>query len=412
MSSPLNQTRSGPTAASNGEPDSRRRNLAEAAKQLAPQCSQRSAEVNQLRRFPDDLWKEFIDSGLPRGLQASRWGGGEVDLWEFYSGVAEIARAEGSLGWVLGVLGVHPWQTSLYPRETQEEIWGADPTVFNSSSYAPTGKAERVAGGWRIDGRWSFSTGCDLCQWVNLGAIPGMIEIEGQTVPEFRSFLLPRKDYKIDDNWRVAGMAGTGSKDIVVDHAFVPEHRSQSHWDYTFGKELPGWEINPAPLYRVPWALVFSFALTSATLGAARGFLEAWTEVSRTRVGGFGVRVRDDILTHKLLAEADYAIEGGFLRLKADSEELMDAARAGTFLPRVRRAAMRYDGCRSAQLAVQTVDRLYESSSGRIIFFDHPLQRRYQDVKAMIGHVYLNTDPPGRVFGAMRLGVPTVEFSL
>ncbi len=397
------------TAVRNGN----REHLCEVAKRLAPECIRRSDETNHLRRFPEALWKQFVDSGLPRGLQASRWGGGEVDLWEFYSGLIEIARAEGSLGWVLGVLGVHPWQTSLYPRETQEEVWGADPTVFNSSSYAPTGKAERAPGGWRLSGRWSFSTGCDLCQWVNLGAIPGMIEIDGNTVPDFRSFLLPRKDYKIDDNWFVAGMAGTGSKDIVVDDAFVPEHHSQSHWDYTFGKPLPGWEINPAPLYRVPWALVFSSALVAATLGGARGFLDAWTEINRTRSGAFGgIRMRDDPFTQKLLAEADHAIETGILRLRGDSEELMDAARAGRFLPRARRAAMRYYGCRGAELAVQAVDRLYAASSGRIIFLDHPLQRRYQDVKAMVGHAYLNTDPPGRLCGAMVLGAPTIDFVL
>jgi len=388
-----------------------RENLLEVAKRLAPECVRRSDETNQLRRFPEALWKQFVDSGLARGLQASRWGGGEVDLWEFYSALIEIARAEGSLGWVLGVLGVHPWQTSLYPRETQEEVWGGDPTVFNSSSYAPTGKAERAAGGWRLNGRWSFSTGCDLCQWVNLGAIPGMVEVEGQQAPDFRSFLLPRKDYQIDDNWHVAGMAGTGSKDIVVDNAFVPEHRSQSHWDYTFGRPLPGWEINPAPLYRVPWALVFSSALIAATLGAARGFLDAWIEVSKTRSAAFGgYRLRDDPFTQKLLAEADHAIEAGAVGLRTDCEELMDAARAGRFVARLRRAGMRYHGCRSVELAVQAVDRLYASSSGRIIFANHPLQRRYQDVKAMLGHAYLNTDPPARLYGAMTLGVASVDF--
>jgi 3-hydroxy-9,10-secoandrosta-1,3,5(10)-triene-9,17-dione monooxygenase len=411
MSSSANPAATMGTVGRDGESVARTR-LVEIAKRLAPECSRRSDETNRLRRFPDDLWKEFIGSGLTRAVQPSRWGGGEVDLWEFYSALIEISRAEGSLGWVYGVLGVHPWQTSLYPLETQQEVWGADPTALNSSSYAPTGKVERAAGGWRLNGRWSFSTGCDLAQWVNLGAIPGMIEIEGQTVPEFRSFLLPRKDYVIDDNWHVAGMAGTGSKDIVVDNAFVPDHRSQSHWDYTYGKPLAGWKVNPAPLYRVPWALVFTFTLISATLGAAKGFLEAWTEINRTRMGAFGVRARDDLFTQRLLAEADHAIETATLRLQSDAQELMHVARAGKFVSRVRRAAMRYYGCRSVQLAVQAVDELYQSSSGRIIFLDHPLQRRYQDVKAMVGHVYLNPDPPGRIFGAMTLGVPTIEFTI
>jgi 3-hydroxy-9,10-secoandrosta-1,3,5(10)-triene-9,17-dione monooxygenase len=98
----------------------------------------------------------------------------------------------------------------------------------------------RVPGGYRLHGRWSFSTGCDHCSWVNLGAIVGTVTIEGKDAPDFHSFLLPRADYHIDDNWHVAGLAGTGSKDIVVEDAFVPEHRSQSHWDYVFDRPLPG----------------------------------------------------------------------------------------------------------------------------------------------------------------------------
>ena len=144
---------------------------------------------------------------------------------------------------------MHPWQIALYSREAQEEVWGNDPTAMNSSSYAPTGRAERVPCGFRLNGRWSFSSGCDHCTWVNLGAISGTVETDGQELPDFRSFLLPRKDYQIDDNWRVAGLAGTGSKDIIVDGAFVPEHRSQSHWDYVFagicqaGNIIPGRSI-------------------------------------------------------------------------------------------------------------------------------------------------------------------------
>jgi 3-hydroxy-9,10-secoandrosta-1,3,5(10)-triene-9,17-dione monooxygenase len=151
---------------------------------------------------------------------------------------------------VAGIIGVRPWQTALYSDETQQEIWGDDPTTMNSSSYAPTGKAERVPGGFRLSGRWSFSSGCDHCRWVNLGTIAGGIDVDRRQLPDFRSFLLPRKDYRIDDNWHVAGLAGTGSKDIVVNDAFVPDHRSMSHWDLTLGKPMPGWELNPAPLCR------------------------------------------------------------------------------------------------------------------------------------------------------------------
>ncbi|HJU27637.1 MAG TPA: hypothetical protein VJ718_00610, partial [Candidatus Binataceae bacterium] len=260
--------------------------LVQRAKALAPILRERTDEANRLRRLPDSTWRILLDSGIVRGLQPARWGGGELDPREFYSAVIEVARADGCAGWVAGIIGVHPWQTALYCDETQHEVWGGDPTMMNSSSYAPTGAAEHAAGGYRLSGRWSFSSGCDHCGWVNLGAIAGGIEVNGQNLPDFRSFLLPRKDYRIDDNWMVAGLAGTGSKDIVVDDAFVPSHRSMSHWDLALGRSMPGWESNPAPLYRLPFAVVFISALSAAVLGAAAGFLDLWLEIARGRKGG------------------------------------------------------------------------------------------------------------------------------
>lgn len=385
------------------------RTLAETARRLAPTLRERAEETTKLRRLPDSSWRDLVDSGLVRGLQPARWGGAETDLRDFYEAVVEVARAEGSTGWVLGVAGVHPWQTALYPMQTQEELWGKDPTVINSSSYAPTGKAERVSGGYRLNGRWSFSSGCDHCSWVNLGAIVGTVTIEEKETPDFRSFLLPRTDYRIDDNWYVAGLAGTGSKDIVVENAFVPEHRSQSHWDYVFDRPLPGWKLNTGPLYHLPFGPVFNLTLAAATIGGAAGFFDTWIELSRTRKTGLGISFAQDPFTQKLLAEARYTIESAMQRLYADADTMMATVRAGESIPLKRRAQLRYNACRSAQLCARMVDQLFEASSGRAIFFDHPLQRRYQDVKAMMGHTYLNADHPARLYGAMELGLPVLD---
>lgn len=383
--------------------------LVDAAKALASALRERAAEANQLRRLPDATWKDLVDAGIVRGLQPARWGGREAHPREFYAAISEVARVEGCAGWVAGIIGVHPWQTALFPRETQEEVWGEDPATMNSSSYAPTGKAERVAGGYRLSGRWSFSSGCDHCKWVNLGAIVGTATVEGREMPDFRSFLLPRRDYKIDDNWFVAGLAGTGSKDIVVDSAFVPDHRSQSHWDYTLGRPLPGWELNPAPLYRLPWAVIFISALSASALGAARGFLDAWIEIARTRKAGFGADFRDDPFAQQLLAEADYTIHTGILRLRENCDEMMEMARAGDPFPLKHRARFRYTVTRSAQLAAHAVARLFEASGGRAIFLDHPLQRRYQDITAMMGHVGLNANIPAKLLGMLELGLPVLN---
>ena len=389
-----------------------RPNLIDRAKALAPALRERTGETNDLRRLPDATWKDLIDSGVVRGLQPARWGGGELHPREFYSAVIEVARAEGCAGWVAGIVGVHPWQTALYSDETQREVWGADPTTMNSSSYAPTGKAERAVGGYRLNGRWSFSSGCDHCGWVNLGAIAGGIELDGQSLPDFRSFLLPRKDYEIDDNWRVAGLAGTGSKDIVVENAFVPVHRSMSHWDLAFGRPMPGWELNTASLYRLPFAVVFINTLSAAVLGSSAGFVDVWIEAARVRKGAMGVKIADDPYSQKLVAEASYAIDSATLKFLNDCDEMMEAARAGESFSLQRRAELRYSSTRSAELAARAVERLFENGGGHAIFSDHPLQRRYQDIKAMMHHTALNANPAAKLYGAARLGVPILDLFL
>lgn len=386
--------------------------LVDRAKALAPSLRQRAAEANQLRRLPDSTWNDLVETGIVRGLQPARWGGGELHPREFYSAVIEVARAEGCAGWVAGIIGVHPWHTALYSKETQDEVWGEAPTTMNSSSYAPTGNAERVAGGFRVSGRWSFSSGCDHCRWVNLGAIAGGIDVDGREMPDFRSFLLPRKDYRIDDNWHVAGLAGTGSKDIVVNGAFVPDHRSMSHWDLTLGRPMPGWELNPAPLYRLPFAAVFINTLTAAILGAAAGFLDAWIENSRGRKSGLGLVIAEDPFCQELVAQTSYAINSATLMFLSDCDEMMRSASAGEPLTLARRAQLRYNTTRSAELAALAVDRLFERGGGHAIFFDHPLQRRFQDIKAMTHHTAMNPDPAARLYGAAQLGLPILDMFL
>ncbi len=379
---------------------------------IAPAIRAHADEGTQLRRLPDATWSEFVRHGFYRIMQPARWGGAEGDPGELYHTVREVARADGSAGWVLGVLGVHPWQVGLFSREFQEEIWGTERAAINSSSYAATGHAEKAPGGYRLSGRWSFSTGCDHCQWVVLGAVPGAVTVDGRELPELRSFMLPRKDYKIDDNWFVAGMAGTGSKDIVVEGAFVPEYRTQSHWDYALNRPLPGWELNPGPIYRLPFAAVFNYTLTAAVLGAAQGFLDEWIEATRTRRAGYGGMVRDDPFSQHLAADATYVIDAGIALLDDDCEELMDAARRGEFLDRRSRARIRHHACQSAQAAMAAIDRLFAASSGRAIFHGHPLQRRYFDLKGMLGHAFLNPDPPAKSFGGITFGIDVMDMML
>jgi 3-hydroxy-9,10-secoandrosta-1,3,5(10)-triene-9,17-dione monooxygenase len=387
-------------------------NLVTEAKRLAPQLAESAARDRELRRLSDESWKILLDGGFVRSLQPARWGGGEVALIDFVDAMIELARVSPAAGWVGGVIGVHPWQLALFDDAAQRELWDEDAATMHSSSYNPTGKAEKVAGGYKLSGRWSFSSGCDHCRGVMLGAICGSREVAGKPVRDFRSFLLRRDQYQIDDNWHVAGLQGTGSKDIVVAEAFVPEHRSQSHFDYAMNLPLPGQKLNDGPLYRLPWSVVFHMALGAATLGSARGFVDLWTAHTRDRTLSFGGRAADDALMQKRLAEATWYLDAAIMRMRADAIELGQMAEARIAAPMELRAQMRWNLNRGCELVGQAVAELFHAATGRTVFLDHPLQQRFQDFQAAMAHAYLTPDQVARAVGGSLLGTSKPEIIL
>src|SRR5271169_2363456 len=139
--------------------------------ELLPVFRQRAQEAEDGRVVPTESVKALAETGFFRLLQPVSFGGLEADPVTFFTAVRLIASACGSTGWVASVIGVHPWQLALFPPQAQQDVWAADPATRMSSSYAPTGKATRTAEGYRLDGRWSFSSGCDHASWVLLGGI-------------------------------------------------------------------------------------------------------------------------------------------------------------------------------------------------------------------------------------------------
>jgi 3-hydroxy-9,10-secoandrosta-1,3,5(10)-triene-9,17-dione monooxygenase len=386
--------------------------LTEEAKRLAPMLAANAADDDARRCLSDSSWNIVLDGGFIRALQPARFGGGEVPLVEFFDAMIELSRASPSAGWVAGVIGVHPWQLGLFPDKAQQEMWGDDPTTMHSSSYNPTGKAEKVAGGYMVSGRWSFSSGCDHCRGVMLGAVSGSREIAGRQVHDFRSFLLLADQYRIDDNWHVAGLKGSGSKDIVVEETFVPDYRTQSHLDYATNAPLPGQEVNKGPLYRMPFSVVFNMALASSVLGNARGFIDEWISATSDRKLSTGGRAADDPLIQNRLAEALWYLDASITRVRADAIELWQMAEAREPASMQVRAQMRWNMNRGCELVGQAVTDLFRAASGRSVFLDHPLQRRFQDMQAALAHAYLLPDPVARAVGGTILGTSKPEIVL
>ena len=369
------------------------------ARQLSQDLRGRAAECESLRRLPDETLESYRRSGLLRALQPRRWGGFELSPLTFFDAVMEVAAACPSSAWFLSVVAVHNWQLGLFPEQAQHDVWGKDTSVLISSSYAPTGKVERVDGGFRLSGRWSFSSGCDHCQWVFLG---GVAPSDGP-IPDMRTYLLPRSDYRIIDNWHVAGLAGTGSKDIVVEGAFVPEHRTHRFVDaYLF--QSPGQEFNKGSLFRLPFGCLFAFAIAVPAIGAAQGALEAYRSYMQAKIAAYdGSKVADDLFAQRRLSEAAVEIAAAEADLRDTWKAMTSWAEAGESIPMAARARARWSAANIVQRGVRAVDLLFEASGGRALFLDNPMQRYFRDVHGMRAHALNNPDRASQVFGYAEL---------
>ncbi len=373
-------------------------------RELLPTLRERAQEAEDARVISAETIKSLEGTGLFRLLQPAAFGGLEADPLTFYTAVRLIASACGSTGWVCSVLGVHPWHVGLFPAQAQQDIWGSDSATRISSSYAPTGKARKVEGGHRVGGRWSFSSGCDHASWVLLGQI--VTDSENRPI-DFRTFLLPRGDYVIEDVWDTVGLRGTGSNDIVVSDVFVPEYRSLSFTDVS-RLVCPGQELNPAPLYKLPYGSVFSYSITTPIIGMATGAYDAHVAYTRerVRVAYVGQKAAQDPFAQVRVAEAAAEIDGAWTALERNMTELMECVKTGQPIPLDLRLRVRRDQVRGTGQAIRAVDRLFENSGGRALKSGTPIQRFWRDAHA--GRVHAINDPERALsmYGGSEFGLP------
>jgi len=356
------------------------------ARAMAPALRARAAGAEAARRIPDETMAEFKAAGFFRVLQPRRWGGYEMDPQVFFDIQMALAEACVSSAWVYGVVGVHNYQLGLFDDRAQTEVWGEDNEIRISSSYQPVGKVERVEGGFLLSGHWGFSSGSEHCDWVFLGAIiPPAEGVAGP--PDMRTFLLPRADYRIEDAWHVFGLKATGSQDIVVERAFVPEYRTHKAIDGFLCKN-PGQAENNGPLFTLPWAQIFVRSVSTAAIGGARGALAAFLDITKTRVSSNTGKVSatdHSVLahaakTHAQLDELEVVLAHSF-------DAMMAAARAGQPIPIPDRIKYRYQSSTVVRRCAALVDEMMPLMGGRAIYNSSPLVRYWLDLNAARAHV-------------------------
>jgi 3-hydroxy-9,10-secoandrosta-1,3,5(10)-triene-9,17-dione monooxygenase len=169
----------------------------------------------------------------------------------------------------------------------------------------------------------------------------------------------------------------------------------------------PGNAVNDAPLYRLPFGIIFPNGIAAPAIGVALGALEAFREQSKKRVNSRDLsRVAEDPFIQFRLAEAAAEIGAARDRLLDNSAEMMQLMRAGREIPLSQRARYRWDAGKAIDWSVRAVDRLFEASGGRGIFLDNPIQRAWRDVHTMRAHAGNNPERAAAVFSRSEFGLP------
>jgi 3-hydroxy-9,10-secoandrosta-1,3,5(10)-triene-9,17-dione monooxygenase len=374
-----------------------------AAEELVPALRERAARAEELRRLPDETIADLHRTGLFRILQPGRVGGSELPFRSIVELVAVIGRGCGSTAWVLANLAAHHWLLGMWAPEAQDEIWGESPdNLIGSALIFPRGRAKRVDGGYRLTGRWPFSSGIDAASWNLFGAI---VHDEEAGITEPRIFLAPASDYTIIDTWHVIGLAGTGSKDVAAEDVFVPEYRSLAVAQITGGPN-PGSRVNQSILYQLPAISLFAFCIAGVSLGLAKGAIEYFTETTRSRTSYYTGRSLADFVTMQVhLAEAAAITDSAQAVMLGDCDEAERIVAGGSVPSLDQRARYRRDGAYAATLCTRAVDLLFQATGGGAIYARNPLQRAFRDAHAANAHYNLNWDINGAMYGRVALGL-------
>lgn len=373
------------------------------AKALAPTLRARSEATNAARRVPDETIADFKSAGLFTLLQPRRYGGSEMGLVPFLDCVTALAAGCGSAGWVFSVVSIHSFHLGLFPREAQDEVWHADPMAILGSSYMPGGHAVAAPGGYRLTGKWKFSSGCYNVDWFIVG---GLVEGGDGAAPAAWYFLLPKSDVTIVDNWDTIGLAGTGSNDLAIDDVFVPAHRMLLMQEAYDGVS-PGSKVNDYELYRIPMMSVFPLCLSAPGVGVAKGAIERYVEMMRAfTTRARGQSVADFPTSQARLGEASALTEAAELLLQRDVADTMATVAAGRTLTMEQRVRNRRDHAFAAESAMRAVDLLFKMTGGGGLHNGDALQRSFRDAHAIAHHIGNNWDISGPLYGAVMLGRP------
>jgi alkylation response protein AidB-like acyl-CoA dehydrogenase len=317
-----------------------------------------------------DLCRMLLDTGTPSQYTPEEW----LRVLE------TLAGAEASVSWLVWNNTLPCFWARFLDDAGRARVFGDSSRLF-AGSTRPTGQAVTTQGGFRLSGRWSLVSGCELADYLHLislvheDGVPRMLA-PGQ--PDVRVLFVPKGRYTILDTWHVGGLRGSGSHDVVVDDVFVPIEE-------TVAPAPP--VANNSQLAQLPIIPMMIAGIGAQFLGMARVAMAVTIEILRNKVSvdpGASIRERPSVLAD--IASYSAAVPAAGSHLHASMEAMWDKVRHQ--LPTAEdRAALYSAGLYAANVARAGVVAMHAAAGTTALYVDCPLERTIRDLQTMERHI-------------------------
>jgi alkylation response protein AidB-like acyl-CoA dehydrogenase len=376
--------------------------LVSAAEAIADRLQANAAESESQRQVARSSVDAMARAGLWSVLTPRTHGGSEAGLLAQVDTLLVTAAADPAAGWVQMVSNAHCWMAGNFPVECQEEVFAGGPELRIPGTLAAQGKATRVDGGWRLNGRWQFASGVDHGDWVMIGAVADRLP---ESTDRALHIITPKAEIVVDDTWYTLGLRGTGSKDLVAEDVFVPAHRSIPT-RLLFDGYSPYGEHHATHFNRVPVLVCLPVQLAAAVIGIARGGLQLHVERTATRREVYtGKSKAENAGTQMRAAESTTELTAATMLVRAAAERCDEVGRTGERLSLIERAELKWHAAYAVELARRASDRIFAGAGAHGIYNDSALQGRYRDINTACHHAVVDFDGNAELYGRTRLGL-------
>ncbi|WP_326600417.1 acyl-CoA dehydrogenase family protein [Streptomyces sp. NBC_01803] len=369
---------------------------------LQPLLREHAARTETDRRVPGEVIDALSEAGLFQLATPRRYGGHQSDMRTVLNVSAALAEGDGSTSWVVTLINVCNWLTSLFPARAQDDVFGDRPGARVAGVLSPTSTTRRVAGGWRVTGRWYYTSGSWHAHWAVLG-VP-LTDDSGEVVDQGLA-LVPREDLELEETWFVAGMRGTGSNCLVARDVFVPGYRVLSvpaaiEGDYPTERKD---EVFPRSAF-VP---VLALVLAGPQLGLGRAALKYVTAKAATKPISytFYETQAESVAVQIRIAEAAMRVDTALLHAHRAADDIDAAARRGEYPDFLTRARVRADTGHAIRNTIEAIQSLVDVHGAGTFAEVNPLQRIWRDANTAARHAVAAPMVGIEVYGKALLGV-------